>query len=1775
MLNEYYNFLANHIRTYFNETTSLKAGDRFFLHLEDKASVLNIVEGFKSLPELTVSKEVYKLKDGSTHEYEGLSFELKSGIKVIIASTTNGVNADFLAKLRNSVAVQESGYENSILICILDEGLDTIESGNASLQKAKMPLNMYVIQEKLNAEINDGEIKSVHKQIFIDAIAQIMEDHDLLHTDFLEFKEIFSAIQRKNIAKEDYSSFNLFYDPDLEQGNFTSKEALSRIEENRNLFQRIDDAHKSLDTDSLSDFFTTDIAKKLEDEQWYELEFGTVYKSAEKYQETQKESKITFLENNFSVTPKMEIWDRSAKETAASKRIRNMIVFNSEQLEEFEIELPFEIRGKVRSLNTKYGKKLNESNLSVEQAITKNKIRLNVKVEDINDLGYFTFKYQHEFDEDGVKAKSPATKFEVKVLVVPFSTSLFHRIKTKYVLNPRKKLIELNYDYEPLEFGDFNTSLVTDLLFSADAQEEELKSTENYSIDFDQEILNENLNYMMNLNIDSVPCKFEIKTEPVSRAPIFVPNISKFLREGNENFEWRKSQKKLVQGTKEYNIPDVCNKYFEWEAQWVDKGILHCDVRNEAFNIISLEVDDRLKEAYQYFVAYFDNKKTIPSLTKVDADYYKRAKEYVSTYLELVEAIEEDKPTLKKGIDLFKLGTIVSDNQVYLTPFHPLLVAYKLEFYGYLKDEILDNGTLNRLTPDSLMPFLQFEKRIYKTERDNELKEWVTYKLEKEVSVSDADQYLAKVIKDKLIQFESHFKYLFIQSSTAPIQINVINITNDFEVVKGILEWMVSILRYKNGVEKLKKIEVTIFKEFEFEDDYFGKLSEIKTVDQFNSIFGVKFKNDYLEDEEILEIIQENLMYFKKNISDDLRYAHISFYKMNANKEYGIQNVDDMDSGISMNGLYNSVPYMKYETMYKSGFGTKGYDIHEDELLLKTAKLTNELMVNIRDEGINGYQKNKTLISNTRASADHLFSEVFEKSNWVTFVDPGVGLEFFERIDDSLTIIHYSDQYSSSSRYDAITVTNKTQQYKKVIQNFLEKNEVVCNEQQLNAAIQTFNLINGEWLLRIIGSRENYSREKLSLASAIKYALAYFEHDNITWVPISLEEILRVVGVYNLSKKDGVFTAKNLGVEGEKSDDLLLMGLEQSDYGLKLYMYPIEVKIGFNNSDVINKAKIQAKETSKVFKEVLIDQKLNDFKTDFYRNFFIQLFISNAKKMKQSNLWPEKSFEISDEVKSKLLKQEVEFSSHVSRFIGDAAIISFKTDENMRSATMDLENNLQMLNLTMNDGYKGIIQGIEELRSFIQEYSADFDKTELLKNSFNIIENKPVIKKENVPLFEEDLSNLSNHENQLIEQEVMEDPIEVKIDENIMVNEESTTIDFECETQEEIESDQDKFKIEDVKVEIGDLKDMNRKINWEYGAYGSNGIANRHLLISGASGQGKTYLMQCLLLELSKQGVSTVVIDYTDSFLKKQLDPVFVEELDDKIKVRKVIIDKMPINPFKRYKKDYGDDDIIDEKDVDIAERVKSIFASQFRDLGIQQLNLLYTLVLEGLKTYGDRMSLSNLKKLLLAEGSSTAEKTYSQLVALLDRDPFSLDETIDWKDHIEQKGDVFIVQLTAFTRNVQLLMAEFILWDLWHYSMIEGNQAVPLPVILDEAQNLDHTEGSPSALILTEGRKFGLSGWYATQSVSTLKTDELTRLQNSGTKLYFNPPNSEISTLTKFISSDKVERNQWGNTLQNLSKGECVFSGSVRDSNGDLENNLNKIVKVSSLEERIARLNK
>ena len=1727
MSNEFYNYICELLLGDF-KNRSIKAGDRFYLQLDKVEDVENLVEAFQE--QKNVKQFVYKHELGEP--YKTFSVEIQN-VQLVIAYTNENVKPDFLVTLRNQVGEQKGVWKDTALLSIVSEQLDSIQGGSSDLQKDGMPLHPNSIVKGLRQEIESSMLDKTAQIILIENMEMIKQEQAHQQVTFFEFEEIFSTLAKGTIEDKDYQKFAVFKDEEL--ATFKGNKQKERLSANRELYEFVRKIHDfGLDAEELEKKFTPEGASKLKREDWQEINFADVNRFHQDYLDLHKKASINLKE--LTVKEGLHFWDKPQKETAAGERKRHLVIFNPEGKEEVHLNAAFSIQGgNVKSLSNKYVKVPPKFKKNVEISVGKINLSAVIKTES-NQPTFVRLSYKHD--------DKSTLGVELFIVVLPIEPYVLDAFKTTYLIAPNKCLIELQHEDNELSFGQgYNKK-------SMEVYEE--NATVDCGIDDELTILpqpeayndEEEMKVNIRLTENGTIIPIILKNELPESTPINGARIWKLKREQQRDFEWINNRLRF--GNREFYLSPEYKNLFEWEYQWIENGLRCAVVESDVLVPEEVSISDELREAYSRFLTYFKIKKGIPSLCYYSDELVKRAEEYLNAFIQEIKSFEEGHEAGKRGRDLFKLGTVMGNNVIKFTPFHPVMVAFQLKLNDLLLNEEVDNSILQRLKPDGLVPYIYNERdQLYRPDNQNIALEWMDFKPVNQVSVSDANQYLAKVIEDKIQQFEGHFGYLFSEYSKAPLQINLINIENDHETFRGIVNWMLERIRSK-GPEGLKAVEVTLYKE-EGQDSAFDNFSRIESVEEFQTKFNINLgAKQQHEPQDILRFIREKLFYYKKEIGEEYKYAHISFYKMQAQERYALQSMDEMLSGLAINGLYTTVPSMKSNENYKSGFGVKAYAVEEENLLTQTAYYFNELCANLHNGGNNTYRKGEAIFSRTTSADEETLEEIFKSSYWVTFVDPSFDLEFFNDYEQNLVVIHYSDQYSSSSRYDAITVTDKSQQYHFVIEEFLKEKQVESKKENVESTIKAFNTFNGEWLLRVIGSKGHYSREKLSIISAIKFSLAYFEHRDILWVPISLEEVLRVAGAVNLKKADGIFTAKNLGVKGVHSDDLLLIGLEQVENDVMMHFYPVEVKIGANKNDVLEKARKQVKHTKKLINDALTT---NSFASRFYRNFFAQLYISNANKILKSRFWEEKNYELNNKVVEKLLKDQFIISNGIESSIGEGAILSFQRDAYHRSAKLD--EGITLLSLPEFDGYSGLIQPMEDMKNWIQETEGDFIKEELLSHKYTGACSEV-----------ESASSFSSEKNEL-EADVEVEAKPEFIDSNEVTKEKiDNTIEVLEETKE-----REPQKLEESRILIGKAENSNREIYWEYG---NKGLANRHLLISGKSGQGKTYFMQCLLLEKSKQGIPSIVIDYTEGFLPNQLEDEFVQAMGTKLQQKIVYSEQLPINPFQKNERDIGGI-TLPESNTDVAERIKSVFAAVYSTLGVQQLNAIYEGTLNGLDKYGDDMSLIKLRECLEEDGSSYAKTALSQIRPLIDRNPFSHENTINWKDVVDSNGEIFIIQLTGYPRDVQLMITEFILWDLWNYSVRFGNKNNPMPVIMDEAQNLDHTEKSPSARILQEGRKFGWSAWYATQFLkSQLATDELARLQNASQKVYFAPPEQEISTIATSLSNDSSEKKEWENRLSTLKKGQCIVHGPVLQVNGELSQPTVTVVDIISLSERI-----
>lgn len=373
------------------------------------------------------------------------------------------------------------------------------------------------------------------------------------------------------------------------------------------------------------------------------------------------------------------------------------------------------------------------------------------------------------------------------------------------------------------------------------------------------------------------------------------------------------------------------------------------------------------------------------------------------------------------------------------------------------------------------------------------------------------------------------------------------------------------------------------------------------------------------------------------------------------------------------------------------------------------------------------------------------------------------------------------------------------------------------------------------------------------------------------------------------------------------------------------------------------------------------------------------------------------------------------------------------------------------------------------------------------------------------------------------------------------------------------------------RIFLGHANHGTRKVYWEFG---NKELNNRHLLIFGSSGSGKTYAIQAILCELGLQQQHSLIVDYTNGFVPKQLNAVTTSVLSPKQHLVKK--EKLPLSPFCKYSKDLGIGLTIEDTPLDVAKRITSIFDSVY-GLGEQQTSILIDAIEEGMKN--GTMTLNTLKMVLekylndSVHIGSSVKTILSKLKPFISEQPFSYDSLLGWNDifnSVETKCHIF--QLAGEDEKTSRILTEVILWDLYSFCTSYSTERTPKVVVLDEIQNLDHRLESPLGKILTEGRKFGLAIIAATQTLSNLKKEEQARLFQAGHKLFFRPSDPELNSYVEIIAQmakQSQDKSYWKQTLSNLKKGECISIGpAFCEQNDNTKNEIVKI-KIEALDER------
>lgn len=191
-----------------------------------------------------------------------------------------------------------------------------------------------------------------------------------------------------------------------------------------------------------------------------------------------------------------------------------------------------------------------------------------------------------------------------------------------------------------------------------------------------------------------------------------------------------------------------------------------------------------------------------------------------------------------------------------------------------------------------------------------------------------------------------------------------------------------------------------------------------------------------------------------------------------------------------------------------------------------------------------------------------------------------------------------------------------------------------------------------------------------------------------------------------------------------------------------------------------------------------------------------------------------------------------------------------------------------------------------------------------------------------------------------------------------------------------------------------------------------------------------------------------------------------------------------------------------------------------------------------------------------------TKEEWYKQLFEHLEASKFRSSFHLKKKDidYINEKG------LDVIRQHAQ----DFIVKREAPAFIPNDGKQTPMrghPVFIAQHTKQTFSKIKNSAAILTEGRKFGWSAWFATQSLKVLKEEEIVRLLQASFKLYFKPTDIEIGKIAKQI--DVTGEGNWLGVIQGLQKGQCIVTGDRMLANGKVGASNPVVTNITAFEKR------
>lgn len=1559
---------------------------------------------------------------------------------------------DYLTTIRNSVGVDGGKYENFGVVYILSDSiLSSIITACQDLQAIGGPLHAsYIIKdikEKAETEISkDLERKYLDKHL--NKLSEYIADGTC---NLFDFKHALNVLADKSLRNH-YNELDFFNDKAVYDGSFkpTDAEIENRVSRSHDIFRKVSDImNEDDDTDKLKllqKFLDEKLSKKIVNaENWKSIDFQEFLDSIERKAATANLELLDIELPSEGLMTSMVINTQGNKKKKSTSYI--IVCDQADSLgQQVKISFNKEIKKISSDVCQTQGQTLK---VTVGDTLIKQSIGLNDN--------------HHDFF----------------MMMLPCHKNFFRDIEDYFTINKKGEVVVVVPDEaDVLTFGKgtdiLSIPIDNKVVWNDNAKLEVpvVADDENDQVDFVVDFGGKEVKITLKLNV----------AKPVP--PARPGSILKGTYEGGDV---------IVDGTPQ-PIYSYWKKYLDWEQAFISNGCSHI---NYAYNGLTgeyepeyekLELPNSVQKTLNQIFTYYNKRNTIPSLCRMNDELRILYTNYWKAIVTSVDSIPNGMRCMRREEYLLtKLGIVSTWERHYLSPFHPVLIAYALEYDKQYDEKEESTFAKKLLSPFYLLPYIFINsqaKRPYTDKELGEINNWLSYESIVSKPQERTNDITTKMVWTKMDAFIKHFKYLF-QDKDCPIIISTIGIADDTNVIKGVVEFIRK--QYSEGIQK---IELHEYVNNLMEETFFEKLNRLDSVDaitrELESLnLKMESKGDYTSQEMIHQLFTR-VSFYKHELkaeNEQIGYSHIAFYQMNTGTEFIRQVTSEMRTELSFNGLISIPSTFNKSGAYIIGYGTNGVKA-TDGYIFPMANALNTLYANEEHDGSSVFSNNTCVAKRYKFSTSDLLNSIYENANWVTFINPEVDINFFYK--QNLYVVHYTDQYTINAKYDSITVTKHVDQYENMLRKSYEKYALSSEKfQHFNETMMNyFNCLNGNWMLSIVNKTEDQIREKMSIVAASIAMLRFMSRNkNVHWIPVSLEEILRVTGSIGLPQ-DYIFTKKSLGAKGTMSDDLLMIGLDTTNVNeIQLYLYPIEVKCS-KNSSMADKAGKQVSQTFIQLKEHLFGDA--NFTKNIYRTFFASQFLTNAEKLNANNLLSDVEYMEIEKYRFELLNLKYTLKETLPiKEMGSAAIVSFYSHAS-HSISTSLVENVPVCEVHFSE---------QECFQFVAE--PEYNHMKFLETDMIMIDAETINAIDN-PMISAPIDTTES----IIELTEIEDNDVPVVNSNSAVAPEELSRNDDApdvEAKRDIKVD-DVLKVShSIKIKVGHAQSGHREIIFE--PNNTKMVSHPNMGVIGTMGTGKTQFARSVIAQFAKEGVNNVgskpvgmlVFDYKGDYKDKE----FLDAVGGTCYKF-----NYPFNPLKLVVNDEVEGMNLP---AITADRIADSFAKAY-GLGLKQQSNIKQVIIDTYKDSGITKepsswvnSVPTMEQVInkYFETYDANDKAFALFDKLRDYTIFSTDNCncvslFEWLDSVR------VIDLTLYPDDTKKVIVSLIL-DLFYAEMRQlggskqenGFRELRAMIMVDEAHQFLKKDFNSFRSIISEGRMFGVGMILSTQNVSDFKTSK------------------------------------------------------------------------------------